>query len=191
MSMCSFLVCKNACLKYREFDLEGNLVGVPYTWHLSAQSFIRVLKLVWREYDIVAMNEWKKKCVGLHRTWVSKRTVRWPCARLDCNSQPFSPKAVAIACCLSTFSFTTICRIFTDHQTRLIYSIENPIHRSPLTDYETPALIIVLPKMSVRKFSVFIEPVQTFVNYICVLNAPAIVPKYISIPQGMEARNLP
>ncbi len=27
------------------------------------------------EYDIVAMNEWKKKCVGLQRTWVSKRTV--------------------------------------------------------------------------------------------------------------------
>ncbi len=26
---------------------------------------IRVLKL---EYDIVAMNEWKKKCVGLQRT---------------------------------------------------------------------------------------------------------------------------
>ncbi len=27
--MCSFLVCKNACLNYREFDLEGNLVGYP------------------------------------------------------------------------------------------------------------------------------------------------------------------
>ncbi len=24
---------------------------------------------------MVAMNEWKKKCVGLQRTWVSKRTV--------------------------------------------------------------------------------------------------------------------
>ncbi len=46
--MCSFLVWKNTCL--------------------SAQSFI--------EYDIVVMNEWKKKCVGLQRTWVSKRTVR-------------------------------------------------------------------------------------------------------------------
>ncbi len=57
------------------FDLEGDLVGVPHTWYLSAQSFITLLKLVWREKDIVAMNEWKKKCVGLQRTWVSKRTV--------------------------------------------------------------------------------------------------------------------
>ncbi len=73
--MCSFLVWKNACLNYREFDLEGDLVGVPHTWYLSAQSFLRLLKFVWREYDIVAMNEWKKKCVGLQRTWVSKRTV--------------------------------------------------------------------------------------------------------------------
>ncbi len=62
--MCSFLVWKNACLNYRKFDLEGDLVGVPHTWYLSAQSFIRLLKLVWREYDIVAMNEWQKKCVG-------------------------------------------------------------------------------------------------------------------------------
>ncbi len=73
--MCSFLVWKDACLNYREFDLEGDLVGVPNTWYLSVQSFIRLLKLVSREYDIVAMNEWKKKCVGLQRTWVSKRTV--------------------------------------------------------------------------------------------------------------------
>ncbi len=73
--MCSFLVWKNACLNYREFDLEGDLVGVPHTWYLSAQSFITLLKFVWREYDIVAMNEWKKKCVGLQWTWVSKRTV--------------------------------------------------------------------------------------------------------------------
>ncbi len=73
--MCSFLVWKNACLNYREFDLEGDLVGVPHTWYLSAQSFIALLKLVWRQYDIVAMNEWKKKWVGLQRTWVSKRTV--------------------------------------------------------------------------------------------------------------------
>ncbi len=43
--------------------------------YLSAGSFITLLKLVWREYDIVAMNEWKKKWVGLQRTWVSKRTV--------------------------------------------------------------------------------------------------------------------
>ncbi len=27
--MCSFLVWKNACLNYLEFDLEGDLVGVP------------------------------------------------------------------------------------------------------------------------------------------------------------------
>ncbi len=67
---------KNACLNYREFDLEGDLVGVPHTWYLSAQSFIKLFKLVWREYDIVALNEWKKKCVGLHRTWVSKHTVQ-------------------------------------------------------------------------------------------------------------------
>ncbi len=37
---------KKACLNYREFDLEGDLVGVPHTWHLSAQSFLRLLKLV-------------------------------------------------------------------------------------------------------------------------------------------------
>ncbi len=73
--MCSFLVWKNACLNYREFDLEDDLVGVPHTWYLSAQSFITLPKLVSREYDIVAMNEWKKKCVGLQWTWVSKRTV--------------------------------------------------------------------------------------------------------------------
>ncbi len=73
--MCSLLVWKNACLNYREFDFEGDLVGVPHTWYLSALSFIRPLKLVWREYGIVAMNEWKKKCVGLQRTLVSKRTV--------------------------------------------------------------------------------------------------------------------
>ncbi len=66
---------KNACLNYREFDFKGDLVGVPHTWYLSVQSFIRLLKLVWREYDIVAMNEWKKNCVGFQRTWVSKRTV--------------------------------------------------------------------------------------------------------------------
>ncbi len=41
MYMCSFLVCKNACLNYREFDLEGDLVGVPHTWYVSAQSFIK------------------------------------------------------------------------------------------------------------------------------------------------------
>ncbi len=34
---------KNACLNYREFDLEGDLVGVPQAWHLSAQSFTTLL----------------------------------------------------------------------------------------------------------------------------------------------------
>ncbi len=63
--MCFFLVCKNACLNYREFDLEGDLVGVPHTWYISAQSFITLLKLVRRQYGIVAMNGWKRKCVGL------------------------------------------------------------------------------------------------------------------------------
>ncbi len=72
-----FNVKKKTCLNYCEFDLEGDLVGVPHTWNLSAQPFITLIKLVWREYDIVAMNEWKKKCVGLQRTWVSKRTVPW------------------------------------------------------------------------------------------------------------------
>ncbi len=73
--MCSSLVWKKACVNYREFDLEGDLVGGPHTWYVSAQSFITLLKLIWGEYDIVALNEWKKKCVDLHRTWVSKRTV--------------------------------------------------------------------------------------------------------------------
>ncbi len=31
---------KNACLNYLEFDLEGDLVGVPHTWYLLAQSFL-------------------------------------------------------------------------------------------------------------------------------------------------------
>ncbi len=73
---CVFLFSvKNACLNYRQLDLEVDLVGVPHTWYLWAQSFITLLKLIWGEYDIVALNECKKKCVGLHRTWVSKRTV--------------------------------------------------------------------------------------------------------------------
>ncbi len=37
---------KNACLNYREFDLEDDLVGALHTWYLSAQSFITLLKLV-------------------------------------------------------------------------------------------------------------------------------------------------
>ncbi len=48
--------------------------GTPYMVFIGPV-FRQLLKLVWREYDIVAMNEWKKKCVGLQRTWVSKRTV--------------------------------------------------------------------------------------------------------------------
>ncbi len=44
--MCSFLVCKNVCLNYREFDREGDLVGVHHTWNLSAQPFITLIKLV-------------------------------------------------------------------------------------------------------------------------------------------------
>ncbi len=36
----------NVFFNYREFDLEGDLVGVPYTWYLSAQSFITLLKLI-------------------------------------------------------------------------------------------------------------------------------------------------
>ncbi len=36
---------KNACFNYREFDLEGDLVGVPQTWYLSAQSIVTLLKL--------------------------------------------------------------------------------------------------------------------------------------------------
>ncbi len=39
-----FFSVKNACLNYRAFDLEGDLVGVPHTWYLSAQSFITQLK---------------------------------------------------------------------------------------------------------------------------------------------------
>ncbi len=37
---------KKTRLNYREFDLEGDLVGVPHTWYLSAQSFITLLKLI-------------------------------------------------------------------------------------------------------------------------------------------------
>ncbi len=44
--MCSFLVLQNAYLNYRELDLEDDLVGVPHTWYISAQSFITLLKLV-------------------------------------------------------------------------------------------------------------------------------------------------
>ncbi len=45
-------------------NLEGDLVGVPHT--LSGQSFIARLRLVRRELNMVAMNNCKKTCVGLH-----------------------------------------------------------------------------------------------------------------------------
>ncbi len=73
--MCSFLVWKNACLNYREFDLEGDLMGVPHIWYLSAQSIIKLIKLVWREYDIGAMIVLKNKWGGLQSKCVSNRTV--------------------------------------------------------------------------------------------------------------------
>ncbi len=87
MYMRPFLVWKNACFKYREFDLEGDLVGVPHTWYLSAQSFITQLKLFWRELYMGAMDNWKKKCVGLQWKWVSKRTVLSPAYLEDCFLQ--------------------------------------------------------------------------------------------------------
>ncbi len=37
---------KNAYLNYREFDLGGDLVGVPHTWYISAQFFIVQLHMV-------------------------------------------------------------------------------------------------------------------------------------------------
>ncbi len=63
------------CEKTRVWSTTSlTLKGTPYMVFIS-QSFIALLKLIWGEYDIVAMNEWKKKCIGLQRTWVSKRTV--------------------------------------------------------------------------------------------------------------------
>ncbi len=41
-----FSVKKNACLNYREFDLDGDLVGVPHAWYLSAHSFITLTQCV-------------------------------------------------------------------------------------------------------------------------------------------------
>ncbi len=40
--MCSFLVWKNACLYYREFDLEGDLVGVPHIYRPSLSSIFTI-----------------------------------------------------------------------------------------------------------------------------------------------------
>ncbi len=42
--MCSFLVWKNACLNYREFNLEGDLVGVPHTWYFVGPVFHLIIK---------------------------------------------------------------------------------------------------------------------------------------------------
>ncbi len=36
----------NVFFNYREFDLEGDLVGVPYTRYLSSQSFIILLNFI-------------------------------------------------------------------------------------------------------------------------------------------------
>ncbi len=47
---------KKTCFNYREFDLEGDLVGVPHTRCLSGQSFMTRLKLVCIELHMVAMN---------------------------------------------------------------------------------------------------------------------------------------
>ncbi len=44
--MFPFLVGKNARFSYREFDLDGDFVGVPHTWYLSGQFCITRLKLV-------------------------------------------------------------------------------------------------------------------------------------------------
>ncbi len=44
--MCSFLVCKSECLNDREWDLEDELVVVPHTWYLLAQSLKTCLKRV-------------------------------------------------------------------------------------------------------------------------------------------------
>ncbi len=80
-----FSVKKTRVWVIASLTLKVTLGGVPHTWYLSAQSFITLLKLVWREKDMVAMNEWKKKYVGLQWTWVSKRTV-WTDRSLAFNS---------------------------------------------------------------------------------------------------------
>ncbi len=47
--MCVTCICVSLTCEKSVFDLEGDLVGVPYTWYLSTQSFIALLKLVFRE----------------------------------------------------------------------------------------------------------------------------------------------
>ncbi len=36
-----FSVKKNACLNYREFDLDVDLIGVPQTWYISIKTFLK------------------------------------------------------------------------------------------------------------------------------------------------------
>ncbi len=49
-------------------------VGVPHAWYLSGQSLLTRLNLVWRELDMVAMNNWTKNCISLKRTIPSHTT---------------------------------------------------------------------------------------------------------------------
>ncbi len=53
-------IVKNTCYNYREFGLEDYLWRIPHTWHL-------LLKLVWRELDIMAMKNWKKIYLSVPR----------------------------------------------------------------------------------------------------------------------------
>ncbi len=55
----SFQCEKNARFNYREFDLEGDLVGEPHTQYLSGQSFITRLGLITRELDMAALDNRK------------------------------------------------------------------------------------------------------------------------------------
>ncbi len=47
---------KDVRFKNRKYDLEDDIVGVSITWYSSGQSFIKLLKLIGRELDMVAMN---------------------------------------------------------------------------------------------------------------------------------------
>ncbi len=71
MHMCSFLVVKNARFNWMNIAI----LRVPHACYLSGLSFITPLELVWWELDMKALNNGKKKCVGLPRTWGSKRTL--------------------------------------------------------------------------------------------------------------------
>ncbi len=68
--MCSFLVWKNACLNYREFDLEGDLVGVPHAYYLSADIIqATVSKKNISTYRGLAKNRLK----GILLEWIRKK----------------------------------------------------------------------------------------------------------------------